>query len=511
MPQYSNTWQEELQKIQEKRNAKLLYLKQEEAANLSFLRNDRLFFAQNIRDSKHQEFDDQTYLEWYDSNKKAAYSFIPKKQNKEDTRIVTGTTEEKEISLLSMLLNFNFNPNVQAFSENDDIIRDLGETMEDLIKKSYIIEKPVSYDVKRIVIYKELLDQGDCFVEEIWKEQIRVSKEISKKISFVDDVKIDDIKWEKQLKKSLGQCEANLISGEKVFLGNIKEFYIQRQPYIFTVETRPYSEVEKEYKNWERWQYVPMQIVSSEFAKSFASTNTQLTYIDDWSLYTTNENYVEIIKYQDKWSNEFQILLNGIPMLPAGFPLTAISPSGEYTISKGSLNPISKFFAYSKSIPAKTKVMQAVKDEFFKLMILKTQQSFKPPLANNSQKILSRDIFMPGHIENNLNPNDIAQIGDNRGVTQSEFNMFALINEIINEASLSRTFEGNPEQGSRTATEIESLRKNSMQKIGYPISGVMSLENQVAEKRLYNLLENWTKEDSALAGTQNLIFNSIRS
>ena len=79
--------------------------------------------------------------------------------------------------------------------------------------------------------------------------------------------------------------------------------------------------------------------------------------------------------YQNKWTNEFMIWCNGVMMLPLGYPLTALNGKCEYTVIKLSVEPISEFFFYSKSIPAKTKVDQAIYDEMYRLMILKFRQS----------------------------------------------------------------------------------------------------------------------------------------
>ena len=134
----------------------------------------RLTTAKNQRDTEHTEFDDMDFYTWYEENKKAANAYIPPKKNKSDTRIVTGTTQEKGITLLSALLNYNLEPNIEPFDRQDMPIRELGENMEDMVKKSRIME---DYDDKRVLIYKDLLDQGTCFVEEQWTEKIGVEKD----------------------------------------------------------------------------------------------------------------------------------------------------------------------------------------------------------------------------------------------------------------------------------------------------------------------------------------------
>ena len=59
--------------------------------------------ARDNRESPHPEFDDMTYSQYYDSNKRADLAYIPPKKNKQDKRIVTGYTREKDTTLLSAL------------------------------------------------------------------------------------------------------------------------------------------------------------------------------------------------------------------------------------------------------------------------------------------------------------------------------------------------------------------------------------------------------------------------
>jgi len=139
-----------------------------------FLRN-RLMLARDQRNQEHIEFDDMTYIAWHEENAKAANSYNPPRKNEEDTRIVTGTTSEKESTLLSTLLNFNFGASITAFDKNDIEIRELGNVMEDLVEKSRRME---NYEDRRRLYYKEFLDQGTCFVEEVTVEQIVFDKKL---------------------------------------------------------------------------------------------------------------------------------------------------------------------------------------------------------------------------------------------------------------------------------------------------------------------------------------------
>lgn len=441
----------------------------------------RLEDAKNDREGEQVEFNDMSYQEYYDSNLKAANSYIPPKRNKSDTRVVTGTTEEKENTLLSAILNYNLESNVMAFDEFNMEVEGLGKDFADLIKKSREIE---GFDYKRPLIYKELLDQGTCFVEEQWVEETKIQKKLTN-VNWDNGIKVRQIKWKEEEVDGAKMCETRLLRGDKVFLGNINEFSINKQPYIFTVDKIPYSEATAIYGNWDRFEYVP-----KNFTDIVGAPESDYR---PWILDNGEDDMVEVIKYQDKYANEYMIILNGIMMLPVGFPLSAIQPRGEYTIAKGDVYPISQFFAYSKSIPAKTKVDQEVLDEMMKLIVLKTRKSFMPPYANNTGRILSEKNFMPGSIVNQVDANKIQPIGDVNGPSLAEFNAFQFIKNLVDEKSVSPVFSGDVSKGEQTATEVLEVKKQQMMKLGLVIWGVIMLEKQLAWLRLYNILSHWTK------------------
>lgn len=439
----------------------------------------KLETSRELRGSGYVEFDDETYETIYEENAKAAHSYLRPKMNIEDTRIVTGTTQEKGNALISSVLNYNLEPVVQVFDGNNELITEIGKEVEDLVKKSRELE---NYDEKRILIYKELFDQGTVFVDETYTIETRSKKTVTG-ISWSEGVEIDKITIREELEKAWENPSSDVVSGLKVYLGNIREFFITNQPYLFTVETIPYETARMIYGTWERWKNVPRKIVHT----------TNLDNVRDWTLLDTKEDMCEIIRYQNKPGNEIMIMINGIMMIPIRFPLTEISPSGEYTLSKGDQEPISRWFAYSKSVPAKIKMHQEVMDEFLRLIILKTQQSFMPPAANNTNRDLSRNIYLPGKITPGIDGDRIKPLITHTGVTQSEFEVMDMIKRLVDEQTTSQTFSGQQMKGDTTATEVRELQKMQMMKMGLVIYGIVNLERQIVWKRIHNIIKNWTK------------------
>ncbi len=201
-----------------------------------------------------------------------------------------------------------------------------------------------------------------------------------------------------------------------------------------------------------------------------------------------------MLKYQDKWNDEYQIFLNGAMQLPVGFPMPW--EYGEYNIVQGSLEPISPFFAYSKSIPAKSKVDQEILDEMVRLAVLKTQKSFMPPIANYSANILSRTAFLPGKVNNDLVKGDIEVVGGDPGmysVRPGELQMIEMLKRFIDEKSIDPVIQGQDTKDN-TATQYLGRQQEAKKKLGLMIFGFINFHNNLAMLRNYDILENYTKE-----------------
>lgn len=479
------------EKEKEEETKKVKYNDKEKAYR-SFL-IERMISAKNQRDGSYTELDDMDYVTYYDRNKKAANAYLRPKKDQEDIRIVTGTTHEKELSLLSAMLQYNFEADIEPHDDKGVELKEVGDTMQDVVRKSRYLE---DYDKKRVLFYKELLDQGTAFYEETFEEKTSIKKTLE---GITPEMDPDKIGITDKVKKLKGECEVNVLDGRHVYLGNIKEFELKKQPYLFTIDKIPYSSAERKFGKWARWKYVPKKI------EHFGELDN---YEEDegWTLLEQNENMVEVVRYQDANANDFMIMLNGVMMLPVGFPIP--TADGDYSVVKGDIEPISPFFAYSKSIPAKTKVDQAVLDQTLRMIILLMQKSWAPPLANNTGRKLSRKIFLPGVITDNIDPEEIAEIGENKGPGSSHIAGYELLKRIIDQKSVQPTFSGESVSDRQTATEILELKKQSMMKMGTALWGILNLESGLNKKRLFNIIKNWTK---AYDQKYDSITNSLRT
>lgn len=477
--------EEEIKDIEE-----LKYTPEEE----DYIKNlrKRLDSAKELRDQSYDEFDGMSLVQYWQTNENLANTMLSSVKNKGDVDYKSGTLRTKMFALLNSIQGLNLSPQIEAFDSNDIPIQTLGNVMEDIIDKTEELEGD---DEKRALRQYELMKHGTIFVEELWEQKWEVNKTITK--GFLGKVK--DAIWKTKRKLGIGMPKRNIVPLLNVYLGDLRIYNIEEQPYIFTVQTINYDEAKQLYGDWERWSFVERD------KKSFISgvgdeSNTGegiWRFSDDQT-----KDKVEVIKYQDKPNNEFQILLNGIPMLPAGYPL----PWGheEYSIIQQNFEPIRHNFAYGKSFIFDNKNLVILLDEMMKLAVLKTQKSFMPPYLNTSGRLVTKRVFMPGNIARGIEAGSLVPVSEKetQGVTTSEFAMIQEIMQNINTNTTSQTFGGQKEGGQVTATQIVELQRQAKIMMAYVVLACSLLEQKLASKRLLILLEKWfdpinTKLDEA--------------
>lgn len=458
----------------------------------------------NRREAPHIEFNGLTYTENYRSNMLAANSYTPPRANADDTQVVTGTTREKVLAIVSAILNLNFETVFMAYDKDDLEDENLAEAMTDIVQRANRMEL---WDDKKLYAYFEMATQGDVYVEEIFVDEMTADKEAMPLSAITKDT-MKNYKPSTKNRLTFSGCQRNFIPGTQVFKGSMTERNFRDQPHIFTVEYRPYEVAKSLYGNLPRWENVPRKLVATQGLHQEGTS-----YGQNWRLDQENTESCEIIKYQDRFNNEYQIIINSTMMLPVGFAMPWGFP--EYNIVQGRLEPISAFFSESKSIPAKTKLDQEILDEMYRLAVLKSQKSFMPPIANYSTNILSKAAFAAGKVNNNLQKGDIEVVGGDPGMyamKPSEFQMIEMIKKFIDEKSVNPILQGQQNGNEASATQINTVTQQAKQQLGLLIFGFIQLHMNLDMLRLYDLLENYTKQtDQKVNAAKDGVIGKYRS
>lgn len=448
----------------------------------------RLQRAKDQRNQPFQEFDGKTYSGDYDENVKIANTKLAPKRNEDDVIVSAGTVESKLDALLSHVNNLDLGPEVLAFDRENNQIHELGIALTDTI---FVTEQRDGGELagdkeKKLLRQRELMSQNAVFVQEEWLRTFERKKKLSQK--YAGEFK-DWKHWDETLELVFEGPSRTLLHGPNVYLGDITEYFMEKQPYFFVVIHQAYDIAKTKYGKFENWKYVKKGRVTD------AVLEEQKTIYDNkWRLTEVQDDQVEIILYQDKPSDEFQILINGVMMLPIGFPLSGVSPAGEYNVIKQVYRPISAKFAYGKPFVRLGSVREISKliDEMLKLFVLKTRKSFTPPYVNTSGKVISRRVLSPGRITMGISPDALQKIGEEgQGVTANEYNILKELQDRVDKSTVSNQFAGQQGKAGTTATEVVELQRQAKLTLGLTIAACEFLELKLSYLRLWNIIENY--------------------
>lgn len=445
----------------------------------------RVLSSRDMRDQPFPELDDMTVDEYIERNKKRANTYIPPRKNRSDVTITSGLAREKLLSVASHIHRLNMLPEIHSFDKNNDEDDKLGRTLTNAVKKSLDLENDKEKSLLRIMT---LTVEGTIFVEEAWVPTMKVRKKIINRSKLDPATGFDGLEWVPKI-ETLYKAESSIISTKNMLLGSMRIFDFNKQPYVATVEYRDYDEIAPLFSGWKNWKHVrPGESHATE-----VQLQNRIEY-SDGCLYPKQENQVEIIKYQDWHNDEYQIIINGVMMLPMGFPCPWEWDGSS--ISEQKFEPISEYFALGKSLMSKIGLDDEMITQMLRIFMRKTLQSTNPPSGNMTMKKLPHDLFDAGKIWHGVNPAQIQPLINHQGVNANEWQMFEKVREFIDSKSISRIAQGQQPSRAATATEILELQKQAQINIGLSLFSYANLMRKMTEKRLPNILSNWSKVES---------------
>jgi hypothetical protein len=463
-------------------------------------RRQRLINARDSRDMPRPEFDDMSFLVWYDLMKKADDQYVAPRKNKQDTSINLGTIRDKDTTLVEYAQKFDFEPVAQVFDDDDDMMVEFAETGEDLVRKSLQLE---DMKAKQKLIARAQVAFGVAMVEDMWVERWSIEKEFGKGASIGS---LNDTWTEKKVKTYEG-CQSKLWDLRKCYFGDIRKFFLngpQGQPYFFTVEYESYDVTETYFGDWDRWVNVPTTVVWSP------DVAAAVTYSASWTLRPVSPNFCEIIRYYDPIANEYAITINGVDMLPimekktkvkgmdktliSGFPLTEVSPSGLIPFSKFDLEPMHDF-VYSKPQPAKMRILADIENMLMKMNIWALKQKIRPTMGNKSGRTFGEEVTDPATVINDIREGDLFSVLPNfQGPTTADFSMYELVKKELDKNSLQRSFQGiDPSAVDKTATQSMNEMKAQALCVSALFDGLTYGYEQLYVLRQYSIARHWTK------------------
>jgi len=429
-----------------------------------------------------KDFDDQSLIQLVHDCRLRRNSYLEPIHNDGEVRVVTGTLEGKVDSVFNAVFNQNVEAEIRAFNEFDIEDFKLGDKLTKVTWRSGQIEREDDLWEQAL---DDLLAYPAVFIQEANEEEWFAQQEITEG-TWEDLWNFKEVKFTTKKHIKRRKPVKVIWPVDQVMLADprIPARLIHKQPAIITYRRTSYEEMEAKYGKSPRWKYVrPGNLNQS-------SVNTDDINGSNWRFGKLGQGECEEIVYRSLHDNEIQIIVNGVPMAPVGTPFRR--KFFCYDMGMFVLKPIKSNLAYGRSLVMMGKVLQALKDESFRLKILQFRQSIFHPIVTKTAKNLSKDMWLPATITYGVAPTEIGDLMDKQQANVSDFGMNEMIErEIEAFLNVSAIFQGVAESGNQTASEIAARMKQAMIMLGHALSSYMRMKRDMTYLRLYNILEEF--------------------
>jgi hypothetical protein len=431
--------------------------------------------ADEIRNASYEEFNGRTLTEQQDKNQRSFNNYIVSSSGNPDEEWQANTrrpvTRNKVISIAAHITSAILFPKVFAQNANDEIDELAANTMQDIMEWSC---EQSDYARKFVFgIIAALVNPGVCFSEG-FAEVKRKIKEITGKDKWKEKEVIDEI---------FSGFYNLLVPLEELYIGNIYESNIQKQPFLITRRIIDYTEAKMKYGENEVFEkYVKPGV---RFFYNGAADSFYESYDEN-----LKGRLVEEIVYYNRYADLELRVINGVLLDDPDRPLQRADK--KYPFAFGGYEPYDEDrFFYRRSLVEKMEADQDVIDRLYNMILDGTFLSIMPPLVTLGEDEVDAAVIMPGRITSMGENNKIEPITIGANLSAG----LAALSKV--EASLAESSQdplqsGQSTSGSQTAFEVSRLEENARKMLGLFGKMISFLVKDFGELRLGSILQHLT-------------------
>lgn len=454
----------------------------------------RINDALNVRERNTLISNGIQYSRAYLYNQQKAINYAPPRNPKDDREVSVGMVHEKIIAFVAVFLKYNFRRRIKVYGKDGKAIDNLGEVYDLAIEFSHRMEQ---FGKRLALIFWEVFTQGNAFVLEDWEVRTMTEQDAydadGKKVDtasmdFTYDT-IDKMSFKPGKEIQTRRAVSRLLDGRMVIFGNPEIEEVQDQPFIAVEEEISRTDAEQLYGALKRWAFVPKEAVQIDWITPMNVTLFNTQRLDH------PENRVIVHRLFDKPNNRFNILLNGMMMLPRNTPMKLFYPRNNYPLTNIPAERL-KGSIYCRSVPAKTKFNADFVDWALKNLALKFEQGVIPAILAKGKYTLSRQIFRAGQVTHGVASTDFTKADpDNKGVTVPDVNFFTMMKEIVEAQTLNPTATGEFDPNA-SATQIAITDQNQRDKLAFLLDGIAGGFMDMALRRAETIESKYTIKQS---------------
>lgn len=446
-----------------------------------------------LREKPSVVFNGIPYSRAYLYNQMKGINYAPPRNPKDDREVSLGLVHEKIIAFCAIFLKYKFRRNIKVYDPTGMPIDGLGDVYNLAIEYSQKAEK----FLKRLaLIYWEVFTQGNAFVLEDWdvrnctdtdayteagEKGVKVT---AKDMDFSYDF-IEKLDFRTGKEYQVRRAVSRVLDGRCVIFGNPEIEEVQDQPLVVIEEEISKADAELLYSSLKRWDSVPKERKQVE-----TLTPEKLTLFSATRLANPGDRFI-VHRVLDVPNNRFNVLLNGLMLLPRNTPLKLFWPRGNYPLTNVPAERLSGSI-YSRSVPAKTKFTADYVDWALKNLALKFEQGVIPAILAKGKYTLSRTMFRAGQVTHGVTPDSYVKADpDNKGVTTQETSFFTLLQGIVEAQTLNPTATGELDPNA-SATQIAITDQNQRDKLAFLLDGIAAGFMDMALRRCETIESKYT-------------------
>ena len=451
--------------------------------------------ADSIRNRSWEEFNNRDLITYMNDNQRAFNSYVPSPSDDPEqawrANTVRPLTRNKCISVAAHVTAAVLFPNIVAQNLDDEEDRDAAIVMKDLMDFSW---QDSEYEKTFVYAVISALFNPAVIIEDGYAEVMRKVKEMKEDGSY-------------ELKEMLDEVYSgfynNLVPPDELYIGNMYEHDVQKQPFLIRRRVIEYSDARIKYGDVEAFnKYVKPGV------KFLYSDEQQVFYeaYDD----NLQERQVEEVIYYNRFSDLELRFINGVLIDDPERPMQRADKL--YPFAKTGFEPIDEGrFFYYKPLTDKIALDQGLVDVLYNLAIDATFLQTMPPAVLFGDEEINSSVVVPGKVTPLNEGSNFMPLNPGTNMNAA-LTMLQKMEQSADESSAGPLVSGNqPIGGTPTAFQISTMQQNAMRVMGLFGKMVKFLVEDFGKLRLNTSLQFLTvgEAQETMSGIAQLKFRSV--
>lgn len=402
-----------------------------------------------ILNKPYREFNDLSLVQRMRTDQKSFNIWTPAKSNDPDDKwksdAVRPVVRNKVIGIAAHITAALIFPQVFAQNENDEEDKDAATVMRDLME--WVSEQSKYAQTFLYSVISALVNPA-AIVHMEFAERMRTIKEIK-----------EDGTWDKKevLDEVMSGFQDNLVPCDELFIGNVYEHNIQKQPFLI----------------WRRvidWQTALSKYGDNQKFKDYVRPGLQIKLdANSGQFYDVYDNelqdrLVEEVIYYNRSEDLQLVMVNGVLLTDPEQPNPRNDKRYPFVKFGYELIDEGKFFYYFPLVRKMAKDEELV-NTAYRLVFDTGVMNAIPPVAVFGNENINSSVMVPGSVSA-FSDKEVKLQPLTPGNATQLMNVLEKVEESIKESSMDLLQSGQEGGGTQTAYEISRLEQNARKMLG---------------------------------------------